>query len=190
VDIRRFRVRDVRRLISLLPQAPVYYQMIARENIALGNISGKPATDDIEKAATAAGAHEIITRLPHGYDTRLGTWFDDEGTNLSAGEWQRVAMARAYIRDAQIFVLDEPTSFMDSWAEADWFQRLLRIANGRTTIIITHRFTIAMRADIIHVMDDGRIVESGSHEHLLAQRGLYAQSWSTQMEAATSRDLV
>src|SRR5262249_23302578 len=163
-------------LITLLLQVPVPYQMTARENIALGDLESDVDDYSVEAAAKAAGAHEVIDRLPRRYDTVLGTWFE-AGTNLSSGEWQRVAMARAYLRNAQIIVLDEPTSFMDSWAEAEWFQRLRGLAAGRTTIVITHRFTIAMRADVIHVMNDGEIVESGSHEHLLARGGLYAQSW-------------
>jgi ATP-binding cassette subfamily B protein len=102
----------------------------------------------------------------------------------TGGEWQRIAMARAFRRMAPILVLDEPTSAMDSWAEADWFERLRSLSSGRTGLIITHRFTIAMRADIIHVMDQGRIVESGSHEELLAASGRYAESWDTQMQAS------
>jgi ATP-binding cassette subfamily B protein len=90
-------------------------------------------------------------------------------------------MARAYFRQAPIILLDEPTSFMDSWSEGDWFQRFRELATGRTAIIITHRFTIAMRADVVHVMDHGRIVESGSHRELLAQGGRYAQAWWEQM---------
>jgi ATP-binding cassette subfamily B protein len=99
---------------------------------------------------------------------------------LSGGEWQRIALARALRRDTPILLLDEPTSAMDSWAEADWFSRFREAAAGRTTIIITHRFTTAMQADIIHVMDHGRIVESGSHEDLLAFGGQYADSWRRQ----------
>jgi ATP-binding cassette subfamily B protein len=183
IDARQFAVADVRKLITLLLQIPVPYHTTARENIALGDLESGAGIERIAAAAEAAGADEIISRLPKGYDTLLGTWFEG-GTNLSSGEWQRVAMARAYLRNAQIIVLDEPTSFMDSWAEADWFQRLRGLAAGRTTVVITHRFTIAMRADNIYVMNEGEIVESGSHEQLLARGGLYAQSWAAQMEAA------
>ena len=97
------------------------------------------------------------------------------------GEWQRLALARAFLRQAPIIVLDEPTSAMDPWAEADWLQRFRKLATGRTAVIITHRFTTAMRADIIHVMADGQIVETGRHDQLLASGGRYAQSWKTQM---------
>jgi ATP-binding cassette subfamily B protein len=104
-----------------------------------------------------------------------------KGTDLSVGEWQRIALARAFLRQAPIILLDEPTSAMDSWSEADWLQRFRSLANGRTVVIITHRFTTAMRADVIHVMAEGQIVESGSHDELLALGGPYAQSWRAQM---------
>jgi ATP-binding cassette subfamily B protein len=98
------------------------------------------------------------------------------------GEWQRIALARAFLRRASILILDEPTSAMDSWAEADWLTRFRRLAAGRTTIIITHRFTTAMQADHIYVMDRGRVVEAGTHQTLLALNGRYGQSWRTQVQ--------
>ncbi len=149
----------------------------------MGDLAAEPDLSRIEAAARDAGAHTVIAALPKGYDTLLGKWFA-EGTELSAGEWQRVALARAYLRQSQIMILDEPTSFMDSWAEAEWFERFRALAQGRTSILITHRLTIAMRADIIHVMQRGEIVESGTHQELLAQGGLYAQSWRAQVESA------
>jgi ATP-binding cassette subfamily B protein len=100
---------------------------------------------------------------------------------LSGGEWQRLALARAFLRNAPILLLDEPTSAMDPWAEAGWFDRFRAAAAGRTTIIITHRFTTAMEADVIHVMQAGRIVESGCHRNLLALEGRYASSWARQV---------
>jgi len=106
------------------------------------------------------------------------------GTELSVGEWQRIALARAFLRQAPIIVLDEPTSALDPWAEADWLLRFRQLAVGRTAIIITHRFTTAMHADIIHVMEHGRIIEAGSHYELLDRDGLYADSWKRQMDAA------
>ena len=119
--------------------------------------------------------------LPKGYDSVMGKWFA-EGTEISGGEWQRIALARAFVRKSPIMVLDEPTSMMDSWSEADWFERFRDLAKGGTSIVITHRFTTAMQADIIFVMDKGKIVESGSHKELVALDGLYAQSWKSQME--------
>jgi ATP-binding cassette subfamily B protein len=119
--------------------------------------------------------------LPQGYDTVLGKWFAN-GVDLSVGEWQRLALARAFFRRAEILILDEPTSALDSWAEADWFDRFRSLAAGRSAIIITHRFTIARSADMIHVMDAGRIVESGKHDDLIALGGEYARSWLAQVE--------
>ena len=136
--------------------------------------------NSIEEAARAAGAEDIVHRLPQKYDNPLGKWFVN-GAELSVGEWQRIALARAFFRQAHIILLDEPTSAMDPWAEADWLDRFSRLAKGRTVLIITHRFTTAMHADVIHVMAEGRIVESGSHAELLAQGGQYAQSWAAQM---------
>jgi ATP-binding cassette subfamily B protein len=167
----------------VLFQWPVPYQTTAAQNIAFGDLSLEPGAAELESAARSAGAHEIISRLPKGYDTPLGKWFAN-GLELSVGEWQRLALARSFLRQAQIIVLDEPTSALDSWAEAAWFDRFRVLAHGRTAVVITHRFTIAKRADMIHVMEAGRIVESGSHADLLAQNGRYAQSWYTQVEGS------
>jgi ATP-binding cassette subfamily B protein len=187
IDIRDISIAELRSLITVLFQSPIPYHTSAAQNIALGDLAAAPSTVEIEAAATGAGAHELIARLPQGYDTLLGKWFAN-GAELSGGEWQRVALARAFLRRAQIIVLDEPTSAMDSWAEADWLERFRTLANGRTAIVITHRFTLAMRADMIHVMRDGQIVESGSHDQLLAQGGLYAQSWAAQMQVSRNPD--
>lgn len=186
-DIRDLSVEEFRRLITVLFQFPIPYYATAAQNIALGDLSAAPSASEIEAAARGAGAHEAIVRLPRGYDTLLGKWFAD-GAELSGGEWQRVALARAFLRRAQIIVLDEPTSAMDSWAEADWLKRFRMLANGRTAIVITHRFTLAMRADMIHVMRNGQIVESGNHDELLAQGGFYAQSWIAQTQTKSHQD--
>ena len=182
VDIRNFAVKEFRRLLTVLFQGPVPYQATAAENIAIGDLSAEPSLAEIESAARGAGAHEVIARLPQSYETLLGKAFVN-GVELSGGEWQRLALARAFLRRAQIIILDEPTSAMDSWAETDWLERFRTLANGRTAIVITHRFTLAMRADMIHVMRNGQIVESGNHLELLEQGGLYAQSWKAQTQA-------
>lgn len=186
IDFRSFCVKELRRLITVLFQSPIPYNTTAGENIALGNISTAFNQEDIEVAAQASGIHEKLLRLPLGYNSMLGKLFPD-GTDLSGGQWQRLALARAFFRRAQIIILDEPTSAMDPWAEHDWLERFRTLASDRTAVVITHRFTLAMQADIIHVMRAGKIVESGNHDELLALDGLYAQSWKTQMEANFNR---
>ena len=176
VDLRELEIQELRSRITVLFQQPVHYNDTVRENIAYGDLSAPP--DAFKMAAQAAGAEEIIARLPQGYDSMLGRWFAD-GAELSLGEWQRIALARAFLRRAPILVLDEPTSAMDPWAEADWLARFRKLAAGRTVLIITHRFSTAMFADVIHVMNEGRIVESGTHEQLLEAGGRYAQGWAT-----------
>jgi ATP-binding cassette, subfamily B, bacterial len=181
IDVRDLSINDLRRMITVMFQWPVPYQATAAENIAFGDLSADPAMPEIEAAARYAGAHEVIARLSRGYDTRLGRWFSD-GTELSVGEWQRLALARAFLRRAQIMILDEPTSALDSWAEVDWFDRFRSLAQDKTALVITHRPTVARRADIIHVMDAGAIVESGTHDQLLARGERYARSWFAQIQ--------
>ena len=183
VDLRQFNIEELRQRMSVLSQFPVHYHAVAKDNIALGDVARKPDDIAVVKAARRAGAHDFISKLPDGYDTLLGKWFVN-GTELSGGEWQRLALARAYFRQAPIVVLDEPTSFMDSWAEVDWFDRFREMVNDNVGIVITHRFTIAMRADIIHVIHEGNIIESGTHKELLESKGFYASSWESQMATA------
>lgn len=182
IDLRRLSLAELRSRITFMFQVPIHYQATVRENIAMGSIGERADIESIREAARAAGIHDTIARLPRQYEQLLGRWFPT-GTELSGGEWQRIAMARAFHRKAEILLLDEPTSMMDSWTEAAWFDRLHRLASGRTTVLITHRLTIAARADLIGVMMDGRIIESGSHDDLLARSGEYARSWNAQMRA-------
>ncbi|RUT00255.1 HlyB/MsbA family ABC transporter [Dulcicalothrix desertica PCC 7102] len=184
IDIRQFSVKAFRRLITVLFQSHIPYYTTAAENIALGDISAPSSQAEIEAAAKASGIHEKITRLPLSYNSMLGKLFPD-GHDLSGGQWQRLALARAFYRRAEIIILDEPTSAMDPWGEHDWLERFRTLARGRTSIVITHRFTLAMRADIIHVMRAGKIVESGSHDELLKLGGFYAESWQDQMQSTT-----
>jgi len=179
-DLRDIATDDLRRLVTVLFQQPFHYNATVRENVLYGDLKLDASNFEIDAAVRAAGAEEIVARLPQHEQTLLGRWFAG-GTELSVGEWQRIALARAFLRRAPIIILDEPTSALDPWAEADWLERFRALAVGRTSIIITHRFTTAMHADVIHVMDRGRIVESGSHQSLLEQNGPYAESWSRQM---------
>ena len=180
-DTRDIARRDLLDGISVLFQAPVHLQAPALDNIRFANLDA--TEDEVVEAARASGAHDFLARLPNGYQTKLGKMFY-EGGELSGGQWQRVALARAYLRDAAVVALDEPTSAMDSWSEMEWFNRFRRLVEGRTAVIITHRFTVAMQADVIHVMDAGRIVESGTHRELLEAGGLYAASWGEQTRRA------
>jgi ATP-binding cassette, subfamily B, bacterial len=184
IDLRRMSLTSFRKTLTFMFQVPVNYQFTARENVAFGNLGAAAADDRLERAVWSAGAEAIIGRLPQGYDSMLGRYFPN-GTELSGGEWQRLALARAFMRDAHIILLDEPTSAMDSWAEADWYERMRQYANGRTVILVTHRLTIAKLADLIHVVKDGQVVESGHHEDLLTRRGLYSQSWRHQFESSS-----
>jgi ATP-binding cassette, subfamily B, bacterial len=185
IDIRHLSISKLRRMVTVLFQLPVTYQATAAENIAYGDLSAGPKMSEIETAARFAGAHEFITGLSKGYNSRLGRWFLD-GTELSVGEWQRIALARAFLRRAQIIILDEPTSALDSWSEMDWFDRFRSLAQGKTALVITHRLTVARHADIIHVMDAGTIVESGTHDQLLAEGKIYAASWFAQVQESSS----
>ncbi len=162
--------------MTVLFQNYMRYHMSVKENIAFGNI--KEDQKAIMAASKASGSHEFINRLEHGYDTMLGRWFG--GAELSGGEWQRIALARAFMRDAKLIILDEPTSALDSWAEIDWLERFRALCMNKTALIITHRFTTARHADMIYVMDEGKVAECGTHEELLAIGGLYASSWHEQ----------
>jgi ATP-binding cassette subfamily B protein len=186
-DIKDIATDDLRRLITVLFQQPFHYNTTVRENVLYGDLKLQASAAQVGAAIRAAGAEEIVARLPQQEQTLLGRWFAG-GAELSVGEWQRIALARAFLRQAPVIILDEPTSALDPWAEADWLERFRELAVGRTSIIITHRFTTAMHADVIHVMDRGRIIESGSHHRLLEQSGLYAESWSRQMMAIPSTD--
>ena len=185
VDLREFSLEQLRRSITVLFQSPMRYSATVSENIAWSAPYAEPGPDEIRRAAQAAGVNATIERLPAGYDQLLGKWFQD-GAELSVGQWQRIALARAFLRQAGLIILDEPTSAMDPWAEAEWLQRFRSLVIDRAALIITHRFTTAMHADVIHVMERGAIVESGNHGELLDQDCRYAQAWQAQMLAARS----
>ena len=168
-----------RREISVTFQDYVHYMLPAWENIWLGDVERPPDRGRIEAAARRAGADAPIRRLPKGYDTFLGSRFEG-GKELSTGEWQKVALARAFLREASIIVLDEPTSALDPLAEAALFERFRSLIDGRSAILISHRFSTVQMADRIYVLDGGRVVEHGSHALLLARDGLYARMYRAQ----------
>ena len=180
VDIKDMTQEDLRQRITVLFQRPISYFESAEDNIRFGDLNNKPTRSDVVTAAKNSNAHEFIKKFPDDYDTVLGKQFGN--AELSIGEWQRVALARAFIRKADFVILDEPTSAMDSWAEAEWMVSFRDLVKERTALIITHRFTTAMQADIIHVMVNGSIIESGTHAHLVSIDGHYAKSWRQQMK--------
>ncbi len=179
-DMKELPLDQVRRLFTVMFQSPVQYQQSVADNISIGDWQSETGPEAIQQAAIGAGADTPVNKLPHQYETLLGKLFG--GSELSGGEWQRIALARAFLRAAAVIILDEPTSAMDSWAEADWMDRFRNLTEGRTALIITHRFTTAMRADIVHVMTDGQITESGTHRELLQLNGHYAASWKRQQK--------
>jgi ATP-binding cassette, subfamily B, bacterial len=147
----------------------------------IGDIWMTLDTAAVVRAATQAGVHEVLERLPQGYDTLLGKLFDG-GHELSIGEWQKVALARALLRDSPILILDEPTSAMDAKAEAELFERFHELARGRMAILISHRLSTVKMVDRIFVVDQGQIVEQGTHDSLLRRQGLYASLFLTQAQ--------
>src|SRR5216683_2262432 len=155
IDIKDFDPNELRAQIGAMFQDYVTYQATAAENIGLGNVQDINDRERIEVAGAQAGAAELISGLPEGYDTALGKWFD-HGVNLSGGEWQKVALARAFMRDAKIRLLDEPTSALDAQAEYDLFERLRSLTRGRTAVYISHRFSTVRRADRIVFLERGR----------------------------------
>lgn len=180
VDLKDLPHEDLLQQITVLFQYWVDYAGTLAETVAMGDLSEALDRKRVKRACDASGVSSMLNRLPNGYDTLLDKRFSG-GVDLSGGQWQRVALARAFYREAPILLLDEPTSYMDPWEETRWLDRFLNLAEDRTTVIVTHRLTTAMRADKIYLMDEGRVVESGTHEELLMLEGLYATSWNEKL---------
>jgi ATP-binding cassette, subfamily B, bacterial len=189
VDIRDYDPAALRAQIGGMFQDYVTYQATAAENIGLGNLQELTDRDAVVKASRQAGSDGLIAGLPQGYDTALGKWFD-AGVNLSGGEWQKVALARAFMRDARILLLDEPTSALDAQAEYDLFERLRSLTRGRTAVYISHRFSTVRRADRILFLEHGRLVEQGTHEQLMRLNGRYARLFRLQAAAYTGEEVL
>ena len=182
IDLRRIETTALRREIAVVFQDWVAYHVSARDNIWFGDARPDCSQERIRKAARDSGADEVISRLSNGYETLLGRWFEN-GEELSMGEWQRIALARAFVRDAQIVVLDEPTSFLDVETEHEVFKRFRQLAAGRSTILVSHRLSTVRMADCIYLLEDGRITERGDHDALMRLGGAYARLFETQAQS-------
>jgi ATP-binding cassette subfamily B protein len=181
INLNRFESPQLRQHISIIFQDYVKYNLTARENIRFGNLDIADESESIVEAARRADAHDVIASLPRGYDTVLGKLFES-GEELSIGQWQKVALARAFLRDSQIIVLDEPTSAMDPKAEYEVFLKFRELLNGRSAILISHRLSTVRMADRIYVLDKGSIVESGTHSELMKRAGTYADLFEKQAQ--------
>jgi ATP-binding cassette, subfamily B, bacterial len=181
IDIRELDPLDLRQRIGVIFQDFVRYHLPASENIGFGQIEALDKLEQIIESARKSGAHSIIENLPDGYRTMLGRWFHG-GHELSVGQWQKIALARAFMRDAEILVLDEPTASLDAETEYEIFRRFQELTVGKMAILISHRFSTVRMADRIVVIQEGRIAEIGSHDDLLDQRGIYSHLFSLQAE--------
>jgi ATP-binding cassette subfamily B protein len=178
-DIKNIDPEEYRKLFSVVFQDFMLYNLTAGENIRMGNISEKIPDVRIRSSAVTSGVHEMIMSLPDGYDTLIGNLFDDS-RELSWGEWQKIALARALFRDTPVLILDEPVSALDADTEYDIFSRFREIVKGRTTILISHRFTNVTLADRIIVLDKGTVAETGTHDELMKKRGTYFSMFTKQ----------
>jgi ATP-binding cassette subfamily B protein len=179
VDLREYDLADLRMNVGIIFQDYLRYQMSFAQNIAVGKISEADNRPLIENSARQSLADVLAAKLPGAYDQQLGKRFAD-GVELSGGEWQKVALARAYMRDAQLLILDEPTSALDARAEFNVFERFAELTKGRSAVLISHRFSTVRMADRILVLEKGELIEIGSHEELLQKGGRYAELFDLQ----------
>jgi len=179
VDLRDYNVDDLRREVGVIFQDYMRYDMRVLENIGFGRIEALNDDDRVRQAASKAYADTVVNSLPSGYGQMLGRRFEG-GVELSGGQWQKIALARAYMRDAQVLILDEPTATLDARAEYEVFLRFAELTRGRMAVLISHRFSTVRMADRILVLEHGRILEQGSHEQLLALGGRYSELFELQ----------
>lgn len=181
VDLREYDLDELRQRIGVIFQDFVKYHLAARENVGFGQIEALADEPRILSASEHSGAHLVIAALPQGYDTQLGRWYS-KGRELSGGEWQKIALARAFMRDSEVLVLDEPTASLDAENEYAVFQKFRELTQGKMAVLISHRFSTVRMADRIAVIEDGTIKEMGTHAELLALGGTYARLFSIQAE--------
>ena len=182
IDIREFDTASLRRQIGVIFQDYGRYQETAYTNIGYGSLDDIGDKERVREASRKSGAHGVIEDLPDGYQTQLGRWFRD-GVNISIGEWQKIALARGFMREAQLLILDEPTSSLDVQSEHEVFERFRDLTTDKMAILISHRFTTVRMADNIIVIDDGKIIEQGTHEALVALGGRYSVLFNMQAQA-------
>ncbi len=178
-DLREYDLADLRAHIGVIFQDYLRYQMSFAQNIATGNIGEKDDRPRIEDAAKKSRADLLAEKLPNKFDQALGRRFND-GIDLSGGEWQKIALARAYMRDGQLLILDEPTAALDARAEYEVFERFAELTKGRSAVLISHRFSTVRMADRILVLEKGEMLEIGSHQELLEKNGRYAELFNLQ----------
>ncbi len=181
IDIRDLDPLELQQRIGVIFQDFVRYHLPVRENIGFGQIDAMGNAERIAAAARKSGAQAVVEELPQGYETMLGRWFQD-GHELSLGQWQKIALARAFMREAEILVLDEPTASVDARTEYEIFQNFKTLTKGKMAILISHRFSTVRMADRIAVIQEGRIAELGTHEELLRRGGIYAELFGMQAE--------
>lgn len=181
-DMRAYAAADLRTQIGVIFQDFAQYPVSARENIWFGDVTRDLGDVAIEQAARESGIHDAIAALPKGYESILGKWLE-EGEELSFGQWQKIALARAFLRDAQLIVLDEPTSSLDARSEYDIFCRFRALLHGRSAVLVSHRFSTVRLADRIYVLEHGRVTEHGSHDELVRLGGTYARMYELQASA-------
>jgi ATP-binding cassette subfamily B protein len=179
VDLRDYDLASLRRNIGVIFQDFVRYDFVLKENIGVSQVEALDDDVRVREAARRSLADSVATRLEKGYDQMLGRRFDG-GVELSGGEWQKVALGRAYMRDAQVLILDEPTASLDARAEYEVFLRFAELTKGRMAVLISHRFSTVRMADRILVLQGGELIDQGTHAELVARGGLYAELFSLQ----------
>ena len=187
-DIRTYDVKELHRLYGIIFQDFGKYAVSVRENIAFGDIQRAPVEEEIRAAAEAGAASDFIERLPEGYDTPLMRFFEENGIELSIGQWQKLSIARAFYKDSDILILDEPTASLDPLAEQEVFDQFSRLGKDKVTVFVSHRLSSATTADQIVVLEYGKIIECGDHTTLMRAKDRYFELFSTQARRYTENE--